>query len=70
MIWEAWRGSKGTAKILAESLLSGIFYPKHIDTFYLRQRRLMITQDNLQEVLEILGFESLSTGGGGQKAKI
>lgn len=31
----------------------------------------MITQDNLQEVLEVLGFESLSTGGGGgQKAKI
>lgn len=29
----------------------------------------MITQNNLKEVLEILGFESLSTGGG-QKAKI
>ncbi|WP_034547992.1 N-6 DNA methylase [Helicobacter cinaedi] len=29
----------------------------------------MITQDNLQEVLEILGFESLSTGGGGKKPK-
>ena len=25
----------------------------------------MITQQNLQEVLEILGFEALSTGGGG-----
>lgn len=29
----------------------------------------MITQDNLQEVLEILGFESLSTGGGGAKSQ-
>lgn len=30
----------------------------------------MITQDNLKEVLEILGFEALSAGGGGQKARI
>ena len=29
----------------------------------------MITQNNLKEVLEILGFESLSTGGGGKKPK-
>ena len=29
----------------------------------------MITQQNLQEVLEILGFEALSTGGGGGNLK-
>lgn len=36
--------------------------------FYARIK--MITKENLKEVLDILGFEALSGGGGGQKAKI
>ena len=30
----------------------------------------MITQNNLKEVLEILGFESLSTGGGAKSQNL
>ena len=36
----------------------------------LKQRSLMITQQNLQEVLAILGFKALSAGGGNLKSLI